>query len=366
MKKLFLLYFIINNMFLLTALALDVDERLTLRIVKTSQSRKTILINRGIEDAIVKGDHAKFFLTVGVVARGVAVKVSPTRSVWSLYRLVNADYIRDDQVMRLKITPPVKITKDESKMLVLDDTTTTINNDPRNLGIPLAEGANDEDTAEIGLDGKIAKSSAMDMDEGVSLIEKNKEFFLSLHYSSTGFVATPSNDSGEASGSQTSISLDTGMELHAKNFQKWYSRFSIVGRFKISRNSASTYRGDIIEENITEFGGGINWYPTTRTSKVYRFIPYGSFGMLFGSANSTFTPSSELSSANIKAKELSGSTFGYFFGAGLKYYTPRGYGAKVTLNYHLRGDTYAADAADLSWTKNNALPVLSFGLSKRF
>ena len=81
-----------------------------MRIVKVSQSKKTILINRGVEDGLIKGDHAKFFLTVGVVARGVVVKVSPTRSVWSIYRLVNADYITDDQVMKLKITAPVKIT----------------------------------------------------------------------------------------------------------------------------------------------------------------------------------------------------------------------------------------------------------------
>jgi len=50
------------------------------------------------------------------VARGVCVKVSPTRSVWSIYRLVNADFIVNDSVMTLKMTPPVKITKDNENV----------------------------------------------------------------------------------------------------------------------------------------------------------------------------------------------------------------------------------------------------------
>jgi len=92
--------------------ALEVDEKLTARIIRTSETRKTIMVNRGTEDGLVEGDHAKFIVTAGIVARGVCVKVSPTRSVWSIYRLVNADFIVNDSVMTLKMTPPVKITKD--------------------------------------------------------------------------------------------------------------------------------------------------------------------------------------------------------------------------------------------------------------
>ncbi len=132
-----------SGLFSASLCALEIDEKLTLRIIKTSDSRKTVLINRGQEDGIVKGDHAKFYLSVGVVARGVAIKISPTRSVWSLYRLVNADYIKDEQVMKLKITAPVNITKDDSRALVGDDVPRSTTRDPRDLGIPLAEGAED-------------------------------------------------------------------------------------------------------------------------------------------------------------------------------------------------------------------------------
>ena len=61
------------------------------------------------------GDHAKFFVTSGVIARGVVEKVSPSRSVWSLYRIVDPAEIIDGKVLNLKIASPVKITEDPSK-----------------------------------------------------------------------------------------------------------------------------------------------------------------------------------------------------------------------------------------------------------
>jgi hypothetical protein len=347
--------------------SLEIDERLTMRIVKVSESKKTFLINRGIEDGIVKGDHAKFFLTIGVVARGVVVKVSPTRSVWSLYRLVNADYIRDDQVMRLKITAPVKITKDESKMLVSDDTVSTVmGKDPRDLGIPLAEGADDETAADkIGLSGEMKElSSGLDASV-LSLRELNKEVYLSFHYSGSSFVTSPSTDDTEGKGSQSSMVLNTGFELYVTDYKKWYSRFSLVAALSLTRNGSSTYRGDVIQENITEFGGGVNWYPLTRPSKVYKFIPFGSFQILVGSVETSFTPSPEIASA-APAEVLNAGTFGYLFGGGVKYFTPKGYGAKVSLDYVIRGDSFAADTQQNKYVKTNAGPKITLGFLKRF
>ncbi len=345
---------------------LEIDERLTMRIVKVSASKKTILINRGVEDGIIKGDHAKFFLTIGVVARGVVVKVSPTRSVWSLYRLVNADYIRDDQVMRLKITAPVKITKDESKMLVADDTVVALGSkDPRDLGIPIAEGA-DDDTAEgkLGLDGEVKDLSEGFEAQAISLREKNKEFFATFHYSGQSNVASPSNDGDEVKGDTTLLVLNTGIEIYIKNLKKWYSRFSLVGELNLTRMGATSYKGDSIQESITEFGGGVNWYPFTRPTKVYRIIPFGSFRFLLGSISSKFTPGSGTTPSTDKDGE--GATLGYKFGGGIKYFTPRGYGAKFSFDYTLRGDTFAEDDDGVKWTKNNTGPVMSMGFLYRF
>src|SRR5690606_14048951 len=127
-------------LFTFNAFALEVDEKLTARILKTSDTRKTVMVNRGIEDGLAEGDHAKFIVTAGIIARGVVAKVSPTRSVWAIYRLVNADYIVNDSVVTLKITPPVKLTKDESQSLIQEDVPSRVQiTDPTKLGIPLAE-----------------------------------------------------------------------------------------------------------------------------------------------------------------------------------------------------------------------------------
>ncbi len=100
-----------------SANALDIDEKLTLRFLRVSATKKTVLVNRGGEDGLVVGDHAKFFITAGVVARGAVEKVSPTRSVWSLYRIVDPSEIVEDKVLNLKIATPAKITDDPSRSL---------------------------------------------------------------------------------------------------------------------------------------------------------------------------------------------------------------------------------------------------------
>jgi hypothetical protein len=113
LKFLFLLIpFTLSNLH-----ALEIDEKLTLRFLKVSSTKKTVLINRGGEDGLVVGDHAKFFITAGVIARGVVEKVSPSRSVWSLYRVVDPTEIVEDKVLNLKISSPVRITSDPTKSL---------------------------------------------------------------------------------------------------------------------------------------------------------------------------------------------------------------------------------------------------------
>lgn len=346
--------------------ALEIDEKLTLRIVKVSQSRKTVLINRGVEDGIVKGDHAKFFLTVGVVARGVAVKVSPTRSVWSVYRLVNADYIKDDQVMRLKITAPVKITKDDSRMLVGDDTPSSVSaKDPRDLGIPLAEGA--DDMGDLNLDKAEAKELGAGFGNSVfettSLKDKRKELSLSFHYAGLSAKTAPSDDSGDFSASNTTMIFTTGLELYFANENQWYSRFSFLGIFSMTRESAFSHKGDSVEETTSEFGGGINWYPLTRPSKIYRLIPFGTFQFLMGSSSTTYTPGN---GPEGETQSLDAGTVGYIVGGGLKYFTPRGFGAKLGIDIYSRGDSFAADELGAKWVKTKTGPRINLGLLYRF
>ena len=106
----------------LESFALDIDEKLTFRVLSLSSTKKTLLMNRGLEDGLVVGDHAKFFLTTGVIARGVVVKASPSRSIWSVYRMVDETQILVDKVLNLKIASPVKVTEDPTKSLKEEST----------------------------------------------------------------------------------------------------------------------------------------------------------------------------------------------------------------------------------------------------
>ena len=117
MKRLWVIFFLCAIIGTRAINALEIDEKLTIRFLKVSTSKKTILINRGAEDGLVVGDHAKFYITSGVIARGVVEKVSPSRSIWSLYRLVEPNEVVEGKVLNLKIASPVKITTDVSKSI---------------------------------------------------------------------------------------------------------------------------------------------------------------------------------------------------------------------------------------------------------
>ena len=51
-------------------LALELDEKLTTRLLKVSKSKKTILLNRGLEDGLVVGDHASHYRYGGTGSGG--------------------------------------------------------------------------------------------------------------------------------------------------------------------------------------------------------------------------------------------------------------------------------------------------------
>ena len=341
---------------------LEIDEKLTTRIVKISDSKKTILINRGSEDGLVKGDHAKFYLSVGVVARGVAIKISPTRSVWSLYRLVNADYIKDDQVMKLKITAPVKITQDESKTLIKDDSSSMTTRDPRDLGIPLAAGAEDMDM-ELPVDKSAAAAAVMDPAlSRPDLGEKNREVFGAFSYESRSSQTTSDNNNLDFSGSDSSMLMDVGFEYYFKDESKWYSRLSLLAAFRLARTSLLAFEGSEVQENASFFGGGVNWYPLTRPSKTYKVIPFGQFMYYLGSVSSSVN----VQTGTAFSEDLSGALSLISFGGGVKFFIHNGWGASAKLEYQSRVDNFSEDGAGLSWQKVTSGPRFITSLSYRF
>jgi len=221
----------------LSANALEIDEKLTVRLLRLSASKKTVLLNRGLEDGLVVGDHAKFYLTTGVVARGVVQKVSPTRSIWSVYRIVDGDVIRTDQVLNIKISPPVKLTDDPSQSFIAQSTVLD-----QETGIPLAEGANDIAGADLSQEeagefatvsvGDNAPTSASMRDGGFPVEEapmtstgemvvrsgsgmspnRTIDVFGLAHFNALSTTTDLGEEGGSSSGSDSSIAFSLGLE----------------------------------------------------------------------------------------------------------------------------------------------------------
>lgn len=343
--------------------ALEVDEKLTVRIVKVSDSKKTVMLNRGTEDGLVEGDHAKFIVTAGIVARGVVVKVSPTRSVWSIYRLVNADFIVNDSVMSVKITPAVKITKDETQSLVQEDTPTKVSGDPAALGIPLADGAQDLSAA----DQNVSNTDLKALEENevpASIVEKNLEVYGFLNIS--GLTSNTKTDVGDSSynNSQSFHHIGLGGEFYPRREREWYSRFSVTGDISLMRENSQSYLGSSVENDITEFSFGASWHPTKLPSLANELIPFihGAFHM--GTVKSTFKAGDN---NGITDGDANGSTSGFSVGGGYKFYTFKGLGFRAMVDYYMRSEKYKEDqVTQSSYNKKVAGPRFMMAISYRF
>lgn len=348
----------------LPVLGLEVDEKLTVRILRTSETRKTIMVNRGIEDGLVEGDHAKFIVTAGIVARAVCVKISPTRSVWSVYRLVNADFIVNDSVMSLKITPPVKITKDDSKTLVQEDTPTSVGTgDPQALGIPLADGA--QDLGSVPQENlSDADLKALDSDAPSIIPEKSMEVFGILNIAALNGSTKTETGSDSFNNSQSYHHIGLGGELYPQKEREWYSKFSLQGMFNLMRVNSQAYDGSATTNDVSEFSVGLNWHPTKLPSQTMMFIPYFNISGSFGSVKSTFKPGQRSSGG----QEISanGGTSGFSVGFGYKFFTYHGFSVRALADYYFRAEKYQEDEAGDAFNKTVAGPRFMLGLGYRF
>lgn len=352
--------FFLSLMMLLPTLthALEVDEKLTVRIIKTSDSRKTVLINRGTEDGLVEGDHARFIVTAGIVARGMVVRVSPTRSVWSIYRLVNADYIVNDAVMTLKITPPVKVTKDDTQSLIREDVAVRTRTDSPPIGVPLADGANDLRAAGYDDDSDDLKALTSEGGGPRSLVENNMEVVGLINISS---LASKSSADGaeDASGSMAQYNIGLSFEYYPQNERSWYSRFSLLGSLNLVKSDAQSYNGLTAKNDYTEFGVGINWHPTKLPSITGEFIPFLTLAMGFGQVKSV----TETAAGDFEA---SGTGNSFSIGGGYKFYTRNGFGARLVLDYYMRKESFDEDDLGQQFNRDLSGPRLQVGMSYRF
>ncbi len=367
------------------AYSLDIDEKLTLRFLKVSNTKKTVLINRGAEDGLVVGDHAKFFITSGIIARGVVEKVSPSRSIWSLYRTVAPEEIVDNKVLNLKIASPVKITNDPTKSMADENTiegSDKISMPKAEATIPddhISEKLNDEDKKELDemglkekeLDKAPVKSSKAKEVKTTSEVEieklpmpmtnQSKTWDL---YGSLALNALTGTEEGATGSNSTSVSssmfdLSLGLEKYLFNTDT-FRNFSVFALLNIK----SMENGDSAKttSNWLLYGGGLNYHFYNLPQSYNRLIGYAtaSFGM------GTISVKEKTVVGNTATETpYEGSSNFFSLGIGAKYILSQDFGARALLDYYSSSESFNYDDGSSS-TRSLSGPRVQFGISYRF
>lgn len=362
--------------------ALEVDEKLTVRVLRLSASKKTILLNRGLEDGLVVGDHAKFYLTTGVVARALVQKVSPTRSIWSVYRVIDGDVLRADQVLNLKIAAPVKLTDDPSQSFIAQSTALDTE-----TGIPLADGANDivgmdlskdeaGEFAAVAVGDQIPTASSVPVENQTSSSQmivnsgrglspnRTLEAFGMVHFNALSTTADLGEEGGTTSGSDSSIDFSLGAEKYFNRTSGFLRDLSIFGYIHSASNKTSSAQGTEVSTSVLEYGGGFNYHFLAPPLSYHALIAYAGVGFGIGSTEDTITFTD--STVSTEPQTLSGSSNFFSLGVGAKYYLPNGFGMRAFLDYYRRGESYELEEEEGEYTKVVSGPRLQLGLSYRF
>lgn len=363
--------------------ALDINEKLTLRVLKLSVSKKTVLINRGVEDGLAVGDHAKFYLTSGMVARGVVAKVSPSRSVWSLYRLIEPDQLLENKVINLKIATPVKITIDESKMIAVEPIARVGKDIPlvRDTGvtgynpneIPLSTRSVVRD-ADIDASQELEELEALKSGNSqtsvrrttkgelttsdIEIIEptyngrspKTWELFGLGQYSSLS--TTVQNDVGtvDSSGTSGGYDLHFGVEKFFPKNGAWFDKLSIGGFLHFGDAEAISVSGTQGKNSIFGYGLFGRYYFYNHAQDIGRLIGFGGLGFGAGSV--------EDSDATSSSGTYSGSASSFSLGGGIKYFWSN-WGFTAQSDYYARSESYTVtDAAGANTETSKSLAGL--------
>ena len=369
-----LIFFSLNKSF-----ALEIDEKLTIRFLKVSNSKKTVLVNRGSEDGLVAGDHAKFFVTSGVVARGVVEKVSPSRSVWSLYRVVDAAEITDDKVLNLKIASPVKITEDPTKSMKdepIPGGTEKMGLSEDSKSIP--NEADQKELDDMGLEDKapskkIETSKKNKTEKGVGSIEetilpnsrlltKNWEAWGTLYLNSLSGTVTSSDTTsiGSTASNASTIDFSAGIERYFFNTDTFLKDFS----FSLFLHKRTIESGQDIKlsSNWFEIGGSASYHFLNSPASTNKLIGFGTLAL--GSGTAKVVETVIINSISTETPINGSSTF-LSAGMGAKYILNNGFGVRALLDYYRSSESYSFPN-DITVKSSISGPRIQFGVSYRF
>ena len=339
---------------------LEVDEKLTLRFLRASSTKKTVLINRGLEDGLAEGDHAKFFIDSGVIARGVIVKISPSRSVWSLYSVLKPDELILERVVNLKISVPVKLTQDNSKMI-------TENVSPENSLVPLAPNAYDDPNVELNPNeqkelSELEKTDDVIVNSGM-FAKKNLELWGLIHFTGLGSESTLGEQVSN-SGDTSSLDLSLGFEKYFLGLNNWLKDVSLFAMYFSSSKNIQNLEGSQTTVSASEFGVGVNYHFLNPANTFGKMVAHLTFAYGVGVVSDFITIKTLNSQED--PKQFEGSSNFMSIGVGIKYYAFNGFGLRMMLDYYQRGELYVVGNSEDDFTKNTSGPRFQVGLGYRW
>lgn len=346
-------------------LALELDETITGRILKTSSSKKTILLNRGSSDQITMGMHAKFSTDTSVVARGVVVELTEARSVWSLYRLATPDLVESDVVLNIKISEPVKLTSDESRSIVRESDMKDLqpNRDDK-LSLPL-----DDIDGEIPIDLLGATVTSADKaftNPQIELSNYPREIFSRIALQSLESKTSSSNNS-TYSGRAEMNNFMVGMEFYFVQKQQWFSNLSILPYFQYQFESMLSYEGSAVDSSLMEIGLAIQYY-YLNPNLVNKFNPFVSTYYAVGTIEDSYASGERSAGNGADASLVKGESTSYGVAAGVKYFLENRLVIQALVDYYFRNDkfTYDPQTGNSLWTRDVSGPRVHLGLGYRF
>ena len=98
------------------ALGFTINHQISVTILDVSSSRKTILINKGADNKLINDTYVKIYdVHKGLVGYAVSVRISPNRSVWSVYKIVQQHYLFNSKKVTFQVINKVALTNDGTK-----------------------------------------------------------------------------------------------------------------------------------------------------------------------------------------------------------------------------------------------------------
>lgn len=371
MIKLLQFLFLLSTLLFSKAWAyLEVDETLTVRVLRLSDSKKTALVNRGLEDGLVVDMHAKFYLTTGVIARGMVVKASPSRSIWSLYRIIEEGQLVEDRVMNIKVSTPMMLTEDPAaKPIRLVDPvaasrqrsrTSSPSSNVEIVSDGSLDGLSDDEQAELASMSASERPASWSPREGSSLVSRDWELWSLLQLN----MLSGTFEEGDTTGtvSQSNVDFSLGLEKYFPSSNSLLNTLSV----SLLLHLRSSESGDAVavKSSWVEYGVAANYHFYGDHLKSDNLIGLVSLGLGVGSVTSG-TATQETGDIEAAETSLSGSSSFFSLGVGGKYYLANGFGMRAMVDFYRTSESYTFEDEN-TLSRSLSGPRMQFGLSYRW